>query len=77
MNLFKGNKESNSAWKMWADNPCYSDLLNIMNDIKMESVADEDRVSTADLTIQVIAENRGVRKGLDTLLRRIQDKIST
>ena len=67
------NNEQTSAWKNWQQNPCWQELLNMIEEIKNESVKDEDRVSTQDLNLAVIAQSRGVRKGLDTLLRRIGD----
>lgn len=65
--------EIGSKWRMWKENPCWDDLMYMIEEIKEESVRDTDRVPTAELSVQVIAENRGIRKGLDKLLRQIDD----
>ncbi len=66
------SKESASAWRLMMENPAWQDLLLHIDQLKLESVSDQDRVSTQDLTVALIAECRGVRKGLDSLLKRIE-----
>ena len=67
--------ESKEAWLLWTQNPCFTHLLDMIEEIKKQSVNDEDSISTADLSIQIVSESRGVRKGLNTLLRNIQDNV--
>ena len=67
------NKEQSAAWRLWQQNPCWQDFLTIVDDIKEMSIKNEDSISTDSLNVAVIAENRGVRKGLNTLLRRIDE----
>lgn len=57
------------------ETPVYSDVMEMIEEIKRESVSDEDRISTADLSVQLIAECRGVRKGLTTLINRIEGRL--
>ena len=45
----------------------------MIDEIKKDSVKDEDRVPTPELSIAVVGECRGVRKGLDKLLRQVED----
>lgn len=47
----------------------------MIEEIKAESIGDEDRVPTSDLNVAVIAEARGVRKGLTALQRRIEEML--
>lgn len=65
--------ERASAWRNWQSNPCWQELLTLIDEIQNSSVKDEDRISTQDLNVAVVAECRGIRKGLDTLLRHIDD----
>jgi hypothetical protein len=67
------SKEQASAWKLWQQNPCWQDFLNIVQGIKDKSVKQEDSVATPDLNIAIVAEARGVRKGLNSLLREIEE----
>ena len=67
------NKEQASAYRIMCEMPTFKYLMMELEDIIQESISDEDRVSTENMTIQLIAECRGVRKGLNELLRRIQD----
>lgn len=67
--------ETQSAWRQWTDHPCWQDLRIMVEDIIAESIADEDRIPTSELTVAQIGEGRGKRKGLAELLRRIQEKI--
>lgn len=66
--------ETNSAWKIWTENPCFRELVSMCDEIKAESIADEDRIPTAELDIAIIAECRGVRLGLKKLLDLIDYK---
>ena len=63
--------EQSAAFRQWMESPCWRDVIDMVSAIKAASIADEDRVPTAELTVQVIAEGRGVRKGLNELMRRI------
>lgn len=63
--------DRSARWRMWMENPCFQELKGMIDEIRKASVGDEDRVPTADLNVAVIAEARGIRKGLDTLERRI------
>ncbi len=69
------NKETAAAYRLWMATPVYEDIMEMIEEIKRESVKDEDRISTADLSVQVIAECRGVRKGLTTLVKRIEGRL--
>lgn len=45
----------------------------MMTEIREKSIRAEDSVPTAELTIQLVAEGRGVRRGLQDLLRKIHE----
>lgn len=66
-------KEQKAAWLLWQANPCWQELLTMVDEIKARSVKDEDSVSTPDLNIAIVSEKRGIRKGLTDLLRRIEE----
>lgn len=68
--------EESSRWKLWAENPCWEELMQMIAEIIGDSIKDEDSISTKDLTIQSIAEARGIRKGLDTLMARLDQKMN-
>lgn len=70
---FSHDKEKAAQWKNWMESPCWRELLEMMDEIKREATTDEDNVATKDLTVQLIAECRGVRKGLDRLKMRVLD----
>ena len=74
-NLQGKNESLVEAYRSMMSNVAWGDLINELEGIKRESIADEDSIPTSSLTIASMAEARGIRKGLDTLLRRIQDKI--
>ncbi|HET9146138.1 MAG TPA: hypothetical protein VFN81_08635 [Sphingomicrobium sp.] len=57
------------------EHPCFQELKTMIEEIKAESIGDEDRVPTSDLNVAVIAEARGVRKGLTALQRRIEEML--
>lgn len=65
--------EHASRWRMWMENPCWDELEDLIDSIINESIADEDSITTDNLNIAVIAENRGIRKGLNKLRRQIDD----
>lgn len=69
------NQETKAAWKIWTSNPCYSELISMIEDLMTESVADTDRISTPDLTVGAVAEQRGIRVGLKRLMDKIEDKL--
>lgn len=69
------SQERATRWRLWMENPCFHEMKQIMDDIREESIADTDRVPTEDLTIAVVAEGRGIRRGLVTLDRRIEDML--
>jgi hypothetical protein len=66
--------ERTTRWKMWMENPCWSEVISIVSEITQQSVSEEDRIATKELNVAVIAENRGIRIGLRRLLRRIEDQ---
>jgi len=53
--------------RLWA----WKDLINSIDEIKKESVTRTDSYSTKDLSLVLIAEDRGIRKGLDRLLAEV------
>ena len=67
------SKESAAAYRIMMQNPAWQDLLVQIDEIKAESVRDEDSIPTQDLTVALIAEGRGIRKGLDLFLKRIEE----
>lgn len=67
--------EVSAAWKLWTSNPCWDELLNICEDLRRESIADEDRVPTAELDVAIVAECRGIRLGLKRLIDRVEEKL--
>ena len=69
--------ETVAAWKIFIENPCFKDLLGIMEDLRLESISDEDRVPTSELDIAIIAECRGVRLALKKIMDRVEDRCST
>lgn len=65
--------EQKAAWKIFTQNPCWQELLVMVQEIKDRSVKDEDAISTPDLSIATVAEKRGIRKGLNELLRKVEE----
>lgn len=77
MGLLKtSNNEHAAAWKLWQQNPCWQELLTIIDDIKKDSVRDEDRVPIENLNVGITAHSRGVRFGVDKLLRKIDEIVN-
>ena len=69
--------EQASAWKLWQQNPCWKEFLEMIEQIKKESVRDDDSVSIENLNVAVVAQNKGIRLGLTKLLRRIDEKVES
>ena len=53
--------------QMWA----WKDLMKIVEDVKEETVSREDSYATKDLSLVLIAEDRGIRRGLNRLLSEV------
>lgn len=62
-----------SAFRQWMEHPCWQEVQAMMTEIREKSIRAEDSVPTAELTIQLVAEGRGVRRGLQDLLRKIHE----
>jgi hypothetical protein len=65
--------ERGAAFRQWMEHPCWHEVMAMITDIRERSVRAEDSVPTAELTVQVVAEGRGVRKGLQELLRKVHE----
>jgi hypothetical protein len=63
--------ERGAAFRQWMEHPCWHEVKAMMTEIRDKSIKAEDSVPTAELTVQLVAEGRGVRKGLTELIRKI------
>lgn len=68
------SKESAAAYRSWLETPVYRDVMKIIEELKSESKRDEDSIPIDILTVQAVAQARGVRAGLDRLLKKIEER---
>lgn len=68
--------ERAAAFRLWLENPCWGEVKEMMAELREKSIRAEDVVPTAELSVQVIAEGRGIRRALADLLRKIEEAAS-
>lgn len=66
-----------SSYLLMMENPAWKHLMGELEEIREISIKDEDRMPTSELNLAVFAECRGIRKGLDELLRRVDDIVNS